>query len=165
MIHTLIRDAKNYPLIICITCGLLLSIGLLLENLIIELEPCPLCLVQRFWFVACAAIAYISLLHNPRYGIYPLLTLIASASGAAYAIWHLLLQFDLTQAASCSPPLAYLIESPDLLFDNLYGAFVGEIGCNTRHWAIPIPAWALIGFVFIMLASLVQLRVAVQKIQ
>ena len=148
---------EDQTLLTCIVCGLILTVGLFLEH-VIGLEPCPLCLVQRFWFFSCGVLAYVSLIHNPRYGIYPLLTIGASLAGSGYAIWHILLQFDISQAMSCSPPIKYLSSSTDQLLQVLWGTFKGDIGCNTRYWLVPIPAWALIGFFIIGSNATLQLK-------
>ena len=97
---------EERSLLTCLMCGGVLTIGLFLEH-VMSLNPCPLCLVQRFWFLLCGMVAYLSLLHNPNFGIYPLLTIGAAIVGAGYALWHLLLQFNIAQATSCSPQLAF----------------------------------------------------------
>ena len=148
---------EDQALMTCIICGLILYTGLFLEH-IVGLEPCPLCLVQRFWFFSCGVLAYTSLMHNPRYGIYPLLTICAALVGACYAIWHILLQFNLSQAISCSPPMEYLASSTDQLLKVLWDTFKGNVGCNTRYWLIPIPAWALAGFLLIAGNAAAQLK-------
>ena len=148
---------EDQTLATCLMCGTLLTAGLFLENLLM-LEPCSLCLVQRFWFLVCGAFGYTALIHNPRYGIYPLLTIIASLAGAGYAIWHLALQFNIAQAMSCSPPISYLVSSPDQLLQVIWDTFKGNTGCNTRYWILPIPAWALAGFLLIGMNAAIQLK-------
>ncbi len=148
---------QDQTLMTCLFCGFILTVGLFLEHFI-GLEPCPLCLVQRFWFLSCGAIAYASLLHNPRYGIYPLLTMVGALVGTGYAVWHLLLQFDITQAMSCSPPMQHLTSSPELLLSVLWDTFKGDIGCNTKYWLVPIPFWALLCFLLILGNATLQLK-------
>ena len=52
-----------------------LLFGALIMEHVFEVAPCPLCLMQRIWFFVAGAFAYASLLHNPRWGIYPLFSL------------------------------------------------------------------------------------------
>ena len=153
---------EERSLLTCLMCGGILSIGLFLEH-VMSLNPCPLCLVQRFWFLLCGMVAYLSLLHNPNFGIYPLLTLGAAIAGAGYALWHLLLQFNIAHATSCSPPINFLMSSPNELISVLWDSVIGVIGCNTRYWTIPIPAWALLGFSLIILNAWLQLRIIIKN--
>ena len=153
---------EERSLLTCLICGGVLTIGLFLEH-VMSLNPCPLCLVQRFWFLLCGMVAYLSLLHNPNFGIYPLLTIGAASVGAGYALWHLLLQFNIAQATSCSPPISFLVSSPDQLISVLWDSFKGIVGCNTRYWTIPIPAWALAGFSLLIFNAWSQLRAIIKN--
>ena len=133
---------------------------LFLEH-VMSLNPCPLCLVQRFWFLLCGMVAYLSLVHNQILAF----TLVdgGAAVGAGYALWHLLLQFNIAQATSCSPPISFLVSSPDQLISVLWDSFKGIVGCNTRYWTIPIPAWALAGFSLIIFNAWSQLRAIIKN--
>ena len=46
-------------------CAGLVGFGLVLQHAK-GLEPCPMCILQRYAFVAIAAIALIAAIHNPR---------------------------------------------------------------------------------------------------
>ena len=153
---------EERSLLTCLMCSGVLTIGLFLEH-VMSLNPCPLCLVQRFWFLLCGMVAYLSLLHNPNFVIYPLLTIGAAIVGAGYALWHLLLQFNIAQATSCSLPISSLVSSPDQLISVLWDAFKGIVGCNTRYWTVPIPAWALAGFSLIIFNAWSQLRAVIKS--
>ena len=153
---------EEQSLLSCLMCGGFLTIGLFLEH-VMSLNPCPLCLVQRFWFLLCGMIAYLSLLHNPNFGIYPLMTIGTGIVGAGYAIWHLLLQFGIAQATSCSPPISFLVSSPNQLIGVLWDSFTGVVGCSNRYWTVPIPAWALASFSLIIFNAASQLRAIIKN--
>ena len=67
--------ASQWALLIVLVGGASLLIALIMEHGF-AMDPCPLCLMQRVWVFFAALCAYVALLHNPRLGIYPLLTLI-----------------------------------------------------------------------------------------
>src|SRR3954463_4077617 len=74
-------------LAIFLICSGLMGFGLYLQH-VEHLEPCPLCILQRYAFVVTGAIALVAGLHNPgRIGrvIYGLLLRAASGAGAVVA--------------------------------------------------------------------------------
>ena len=75
MIDRLTSEA--YALILIIATGGLLFGAQIMEHQF-DMDPCPLCLMQRIWFFVAGAFAFASLLHNPRWGIYPLCSLAAA---------------------------------------------------------------------------------------
>ncbi len=65
----------------------LLAVAFYMEY-VMGLEPCPLCWLQRFAFMAVAAVALVALLHNPgNVGgrIYGLLLALTAGTGAGLA--------------------------------------------------------------------------------
>ena len=65
---------------ICLGAGGILCIGLLVE-FALGLAPCPLCMMQRIWFALTGIVAWIGLYHNPRWGIYPLVSALCALVG------------------------------------------------------------------------------------
>lgn len=140
-------------------CGLLLAGALIMEH-VFHLDPCPLCLMQRIWFAVAGLISLLSLLHSPRWGIYPLLTLIAACIGGGFSIRQLYLQsLPPDQVPACGPDMTYLIENFPLS-DVLAAMTRGTGSCAEVVWqfGLTIPGWALVGFVVIALAAAAQLR-------
>ena len=80
--------ADHWALAVCITAGALLCIALIMEHALF-LAPCPLCMMQRIWLALTGLLAYASLAHNPRWGIYPLLGAISAIIGAGFSIRQL----------------------------------------------------------------------------
>ena len=140
--------------------GALLS-GALFFEFIMGLPPCPLCMMQRIWFILAAGVTYISLLHNPRWGIYPVISGLCAVVGGGFALRHLWLQsLPADQVPACGPDLAYMIEV--FPFSDILTAMVSGTGdCAEEMWSflwITLPGWALIGFVAMLICSLIQLR-------
>jgi disulfide bond formation protein DsbB len=159
---TLLNRARSEDLAIVILglSGALLFGALVMEHLF-AMAPCPLCLMQRVWFLAAGLFAVIGLLHDPRWGIYPLLTLISSLAGAGFAIRQLYLQsLPAGQAPACGAPVDYLISQSR--FGELLSAMTSGTGdCATVTWqflGISLPGWALLGFAALALLAVLQLR-------
>ena len=123
--------------------AMLVNAALVLE-LGFGLAPCALCMTQRLFVVLAGLCAAAGLVHNPRLGIYPLLTLLASLAGAYFAVRHLyLLTLPADAVPSCGVDLDYLIEVFPIM-DVLRAMTVGTGDCAEQGAAIP--ALALVGF-------------------
>ena len=70
--------------------------------------PVPLCMMQqRIWFALTGIVAWIGLYHNPRWGIYPLVSALCALVGGGFAIRQLWLQsLPSDQVPSCGPDLS-----------------------------------------------------------
>ena len=145
---------------ICLGAGGILCIGLLVE-FALELAPCPLCMMQRIWFALTGIVAWIGLSHNPRWGIYPLVSALCAMVGGGFAIRQLWLQsLPADQVPSCGPDLSYMIDAFPL-GDLLVAMTSGTGDCAVVHDVIPlmsIAGWSLLGFSLLLFASVMQLR-------
>ncbi len=152
--------AEHWGVLACLTCGLVLC-GALFMELIMGLAPCPLCMMQRVWFIIAGVIAYAGLAHNPRWGIYPLFTLAATLIGAGFSIRQLWLQsVPEDQVPACGPDLQYMLEAFPLS-DLLVAMTSGTGDCAEVAWSllgISIPGWALLAFVVVAVCAAMQLR-------
>ena len=145
---------------ICLGAGGILCIGLLVE-FALGLAPCPLCMMQRIWFALTGIVAWIGLSHNPRWGIYPLVSSVCAIVGGGFAIRQLWLQsLPADQVPSCGPDLFYMIDAFPL--GDLLAAMTSGTGdCAVAHDVIPlmsIAGWSLLGFSLLLFASIMQLR-------
>ena len=145
---------------ICLGAGGILFIGLLVE-FALGLAPCPLCMMQRIWFALTGIVAWIGLSHNPRWGIYPLVSALCAMVGGGFAIRQLWLQsLPADQVPSCGPDLSYMIDAFPL--GDLLAAMTSGTGdCAVVHDVIPlmsIAGWSLLGFSLLLFASVMQLR-------
>ncbi|MEQ8860649.1 MAG: disulfide bond formation protein B [Pseudomonadales bacterium] len=146
-------------------CTLALSGALLFGALVMEhlfaMAPCPLCLMQRIWFFGAGLFAVVGLLHDPRWGIYPLLSLASAVTGAGFAIRQLYLQsLPADQVPACGPGIDYMIEALPMS-DVLAAMTRGTGDCADVGWTfvgVSLPGWALLGFVALALLAVLQLR-------
>lgn len=139
--------------------GVLLCGALIMEH-VFALDPCPLCLMQRVWFAVAGLVGIIGLLHSPRWGIYPLLTIVACLIGGGFSIRQLYLQsLPPDQVPSCGPDMAYMLENFPLS-DVLAAMTRGTGSCAEVAWqfGLTIPGWALVGFIVLIGFSAIQLR-------
>jgi len=161
---TLFEDqTEAMATLIVASTGLLLAGALIMEHAF-AMDPCPLCLMQRVWFAIAGLAALAGLLHSPRWGIYPLLTILASVTGAGFAIRQLYLQsLPADQVPACGPDMAYLLENFPLS-DVLAAMTRGTGSCAEVVWqfGLTIPGWALVGFIGIAGLALLQLRAALR---
>ena len=95
---------------IFVACLALLGFGLYLEH-VKDLEPCPLCILQRYAFVAVGLIALLGALHGPeRAGrvVYGVLIALSAAAGLGLALRHSWIQHH-PAVAECGPGLDYML--------------------------------------------------------
>ena len=156
--------ADHWALAVCITAGALLCIALIMEHALF-LAPCPLCMMQRIWFALAGIVTMIGLTHNPRWGIYPLLSALCAMIGGGFAIRQLWLQsLPPDQVPSCGPDLAYMIDAFPLA-ELLTAMTSGTGDCAAVYDVIPlmsIAGWALLGFIIIFAGSVMQLRLGLR---
>ncbi len=152
--------SQQWAIITCIIAGALLCIALFMEH-VMGLAPCPLCMMQRLWVAIVGLIAYLSLLHNPKWGIYPLLGCLAAIVGGGFSIRQLWLQsLPADQVPACGPDLQYMLEAFPLS-DVLVAMTSGTGDCAEVSWSllgVSIPGWVLLSFVVLFVANLMQLR-------
>ncbi len=141
--------------------GAMLGGALFMEH-VMGLAPCPLCLMQRIWVMIVGAIALAGLTHNPRILIYPLLSVLAALTGAAFSIRQLYLQsLPADQVPACGAPLDYLLDGP--LADLLREMTMGSGDCAEVSWSlfgVSIPGWTLLGFLALAGLAALQWRAA-----
>lgn len=152
--------SQNLALATLALCGVLLVGALIMEHAF-AMVPCPLCLMQRIWFFMAGLFAFIGLMHDPRWGIYPLLSIVSALTGAGFAIRQLYLQsLPADQVPSCGPDIDYMIEVFPL-GEVLAAMTRGTGDCAAEApgpFGIPVPGWALIGFAAVVALGVSQLR-------
>ena len=140
-------------------CAALLGFGLYLQHFV-GLEPCPMCIMQRYAFVAVALVALIAALHGPRRTgtvIYGLLILVFALAGGAVAAQQSRLQLEPPSLAECGPGFEYMMESFGLA-EALPMVFRGAGDCAAIDWSflgLTIANWSLLCFVAIAIFALV----------
>ena len=113
------------------------------------LEPCPLCMTQRFFYVLIALFALIALFHPTKYKLYSILALFSAFGGMATAgrqVWLQHLPPD--QVPACGPSLEYMLETFPLS-ETLMTMIRGDGNCAEVVWSFigfSMGEWSLICF-------------------
>ena len=155
-------NSQFLRVLIFITVSGLLSFGYFLQYAK-GLEPCPLCITQRFFFFLVAGLSIISFLHNPNKiftRFYSLIGIIFSISGAGFAIRQLYLQsLPIDQIPACGPSIGYIFNNFSVT-EALGILLRGDGNCAEVVWSflgLSIPAWSLAAFLFISFLWTLQL--------
>lgn len=145
---------------IFVFCAGLIGFGLILQHLE-GIEPCPLCIIQRYGFVACGILALVAALHDPQTAVrrvYAGLVLMAAVAGGSVSVRQVWLQHYPPDTSVCGPDLQYMLQSFPLS-DSLPMLFRGDGDCSKVDWtflSLSIAEWALISFTLISVVSLWQ---------
>ena len=142
-------------------CLVMMGTALVYFQHILQLEPCPLCVLQRMVVIALAAVLLLAALHNPRaWGIriYGALVILIATTGASIAGRHVWLQgLPADQVPECGPGLDYLLEVFPLT-QVLEMVLSGSGECAEVLWrflGLTIPGWTLVAFSGFILFGLV----------
>lgn len=123
------------------------------------LEPCPMCILQRYAFIAIGVIALAAAIHNPRgWGrwIYGILLVIFAGLGGGVAARHAWLEHNPPNIYDCGADLGYMIDAFPLA-DALPMIFRGSGDCTKVLWrflGLSIAEWALVWFAIFIVAAL-----------
>ena len=148
--------------------GFLVCAGLMAFALYLQfaqdLEPCPLCILQRIAVVAMGLVFLIAFFHNPgRSGarIYALLQLVLGGAGAALAARQLWLQsLPKDQVPVCGMSLSYMLDTLPLT-ETLRKVLEGSGECAEKGWEflhLSIAGWTLVFFVATIVATFALIR-------
>ena len=118
----------------------------------LQLEPCPMCIMQRVAVMSIAAVLLVATLHNPvGWGIrvYGALVTLLAGAGAAIAGRHVWLQsLPPDQVPECGPGLDYILEVFPLS-EAVQMVLRGSGECAEVLWrflGLSIPGWTLVAF-------------------
>jgi protein dithiol:quinone oxidoreductase len=150
MIATLLRPRVLYAGVL-IACAGLIGFAMYLQEAK-NLEPCPLCILQRYLYVLVGALALVAALLPRLLGRWVAgLGTLAALGGVGIGIWHVWLQMHPPKFASCGASLGYLVENLPLA-RALPRIFQGYSECSAIDWTflgLTIPAWSAICFALI----------------
>jgi protein dithiol:quinone oxidoreductase len=154
--------ARTLNLVSFTTCCGLIAFAYYLQ-IILNLQPCPLCILERGIFIALASIFLVAFIHNPGskgQRTYGTLTLMLAIIGMIFAGRHLWLQGQPSALGEiCVPGVSYLLKSLPLT-QAIKTIFLGSSDCAKIDWSflgLSIAGWtflffdvfALLGLVFI----------------
>ncbi|BAL26220.1 disulfide bond formation protein B [Azoarcus sp. KH32C] len=139
-------------------CFALLGFGLYLQH-VKGLEPCPMCIMQRYAFIAVGLTALVAGLHNPgRTGTraYAVLVLLMALAGGGVAVRQTWIQIYPPQVSECGPDLEFMLGSFPLA-DALPMIFRGAGDCSVVDWTflgLSIANWSLVTFTLVVLFAI-----------
>ncbi|SFM00876.1 disulfide bond formation protein B [Marinobacter zhejiangensis] len=143
-------------------CVALLATAFYMEH-VKGLEPCPLCWLQRYAFMAVAVVSLLAVLHNPAgvgARIYGFLLALFSGLGLGLAGRQLWLQsLPADQVPACGPSVEYMLEVFPLT-EVLATAIRGTGDCAAVVWrflGLSIPGWTAVFFSLLVVTGLVLL--------
>lgn len=130
----------------------------------LDLDPCPLCVLQRVCVIAMGLVFLIAGFRNPgRPGatVYALLQLLIGGTGAALAARQVWLQsLPKDQVPSCGMSLNYMLDTLPFT-DVLRKVFEGSGECAEKAWEflhLSIAGWTLVFFVAMIAATFALIR-------
>jgi len=149
MFVELLSNVRRVWLLILLVCVSLLSFGMYLQH-VVGLEPCPMCIVQRYAMVLMALVALVGTLVSAR--IPTLLvggSLVLLAEGGAYvAARQSWLQWNPPEAVSCGRDFYGMIETFPLK-QAIPMIFKGSGDCSKVDWTFlggSIANWSFLAF-------------------
>jgi disulfide bond formation protein DsbB len=157
----MIPSIRQTNLIIFLGCAALMIVAVAFLEHVLKLDPCPLCITQRAFFVLTGILALIAFIHNPSskgIRIYASLGIISAIGGAYFAGHQLHLQsLPADQVPACGPGLAYMIEVFPLM-EAFKMMLQGDGTCAEPHkiLGLSIAGWSLIAFVGLAVFNLWQ---------
>jgi disulfide bond formation protein DsbB len=143
-------------------CAGLLGFALYVEHGMFML-PCPLCVLQRFFFAGMGLLGLVAALHGPRSrggrAAYGLGVALLAGLGGSIAARHVWLQLQPPSGfPSCGGMgLGYMLESLGPI-DALAETLSGSADCAKIDWTFlgfSMPAWTLLCFVLLGVGALV----------
>jgi disulfide bond formation protein DsbB len=116
-------------------CAWLIGFALYLQHSL-GLEPCPMCILQRYAFIVVGAIALVAAIHNPALPgrlIYSGLLVVMAATGGGVAIRHVYLEHNPPRIFDCGADMGFMLESFPLT-EALPMIFRGTGDCTKVLW-------------------------------
>jgi disulfide bond formation protein DsbB len=140
--------------LICLACVLMLAFGLYLQH-VVGLEPCPMCIVQRYALVLVALFTGLAAIFRSRGlqvtgGVLALVSTVGGAYTAASQSW---LQWYPPEVVSCGRDLYGMIETFPLK-RALPMIFRGGGDCSKVDWSLfglTLANWSFVAFVVLSL--------------
>lgn len=155
-------SSRGLFLLGCLLCAAMLGIAGYFQ-FIDNLEPCPLCILQRVFALLVGTVLLIAVLHNPKnigvriYGVLAGLLALLGASISARHLWLQSLPED--QVPSCGPGLNFMLDNFPLA-DTFNMVLRGSGECAEVSWTfigISIPGWTLLAFILLAVLAFIPL--------
>ena len=153
---------RTTNIIVFLACSGLIATAYYMEY-VMYLDPCPLCMVQRYVIILLGVVCLAAFLHNPsRRGkiSYSIVQLVVCAGGAAASGRHVWLQNAPTDKIPECFPAIEIIFARKPFFDALAIVFGGTGECAEVSWTflgLSIPGWTLVAFVCFAIVAAFQI--------
>jgi len=146
--------------LICLACVAMLAFGMYLQH-VVGLEPCPMCIVQRYALILVAVVTGLTALARGRRGqaVGGTLALIVAVGGAYTAARQSWLQWYPPEFGSCGRDIYGMIETFPLQ-RAIPMIFRGSGDCTKIDWTflgLSIANWSFVCFVTFAVLLLVLL--------
>lgn len=156
----MLRALAPRPVFFLIVVAIAAFFGIALYSQYVDgLQPCPLCMTQRGFYILTGLFALIGALHNRKRVLYGILVAAAALGGAAVAgrqVWLQHLPKDLVPA--CGPSLEYMFQTLPM-GEVLAKMFKGDGNCAVVDWTLfglSMAEWSLLCFIGLALAGVWQ---------
>ncbi len=149
------KHSEFWAVLVVVGGGGALALTLALEH-VFNLEPCSLCLSQRYMLFLGVLVAIIGLATDSRLGILPLLSSLFFVGGIGFALWHLYVIFGPDNSISCLAGANALIRDGYPFADIIEALFAGSPDCAQSAPAIPL--LALVAFVVLIGSTIRQFQ-------
>jgi len=153
--------------LLALGCTGLLGFGMYLQH-VVGLEPCPMCIVQRYAMTLIGVVALLGLVWRSVLGsrVLAVLAVLLAAGGAFVAARQTWLQWYPPEVASCGRDFYGMIESFPLQ-RAIPLIFRGSGDCSKVDWTFlggSIANWSFVAFVGIALWLLVMLFTKLRRV-
>ena len=144
-----------------LVCAGLIGFALYLQY-VKGLEPCPLCMIERLWFIGLGLVFLIAAIHKPTglgVRVYGVLATAAAITGASFAARHVWLQWHPPENQACTADLFFQLQRFPF-FSVIERALRATGDCAKVDWTLlglSIAEWSLLWFVVLTVLSLVYL--------
>ena len=160
MLLNLLNTPRRLLALVALVCVALLAFGLYLQH-VVGLEPCPMCIVQRYTLVLVAIVAGVSTLSARRNFLITgaSLLVLLSGFGAFVAARQSFLQWYPPEIVSCGRDFYGMIETFPLK-RSIPMIFKGSGDCTAIDWTFlggSIANWSFVSFVLIGAVALMLL--------
>ena len=154
------RSATLRPVFaaIFIACAAFIAAAIFYFQDELGLEPCPMCILSRYAFIAIGAIALVGAIHGPRgpaARAYGSLIALFAAAGIGISVRHSYLQHFPPARETCGTDLEFLLNTLPMS-QALPKIFGGTGSCSKVDWkliGLSIPEWALVWFLVFGVAA------------
>jgi disulfide bond formation protein DsbB len=136
-------------ILIAVACAAMMAYGIYYLQEELGLEPCPMCILQRFALIGVGTTALLAAIHGPRaWGlkVYSGLIVLFAVAGGGVSIRHSYLQHFPPKVETCGSDLGFLMGNFPLS-QALPKIFAGTGSCSKVDWqflGLSIPEWTLV---------------------